>query len=355
MTVTQLAPTRRRSPLDAIERWLFSRPLWQLTVTGFAVSVVLYGYRAVFHIGLLVALARDPTLQLGYGGDYLHQSPIGPLLTHYLGASSAAGVMFISFAANLLGVTAIAYAVRHYATDMAARLFVVAFFCSPLAAMAVNHLGMFDVITYGAGTLVMVASAPVCVVAGLAMGFNHFEQSIVMLGAAAVMRGVLRKDNRAPLIAAGFGLIAGKILLGLYLAVRGIEVSESRLSLALGDPGSFFRLWRGHLPVLIFSVFNVLWLPVAVMWRDQTQRNRRVLVVTQFVATLPVLLTSDLTRVYAIVTWPIVVFTVLYWSEHPDRAMVRRWAVWLLLAAMFIPRVNINYLGDVIVSRWDRY
>lgn len=46
-------------------------------------------------------------------------------------------------------------------------------------------------------------------------------------------------------------------------------------------------------------------------------------------------------------TWPIALWSIVWWAEH-DREAVRRWVPLLLVAAAAIPRVNV-WQGDVFV------
>src|SRR5690606_30061465 len=96
---------------------------------GLAVSAALYGLAPVFHMRVLVAIARRPfEIQTSADDTYLYQSPVGPLLAHLLGVPSSAGVALVALGLTFVWLTGSVYVVRRFAGEHAARLMLVAFF-----------------------------------------------------------------------------------------------------------------------------------------------------------------------------------------------------------------------------------
>lgn len=81
-------------------------------------------------------------------------------------------------------------------------------------------------------------------------------------------------------------------------------------------------------------------------------RHRRSLIVPLvLLAILVVPATLDQTRVYALVSWPVVLWTVLWASQHEDLGMLRRLSAVTLLAGFVLPRIIVwspgNYTSSI--------
>lgn len=333
---------------------MFSTPLWLLTGAAMIIATIWFGYTFTPNEVVWRYIASDPFTQLVHGpGEYLYGSPIGPLVAHALGVGvdpyAFRAVQTLVLIASIVGT---AYLVRTWAGDVAGRLFVVAWFCSPLANVHVTWIGQPDPITMAAATFVTVGPTWACIAGGMLLGFNHFEQGVFIVAAALILRQFVRRDGFRFGLCAGAGLAAGRALLAVYHNASNITVTTGRIDyfadLGFGD---YFRAWGPNLPALIFSVHGVLWVAVVAMLRNIQPRPRNAVIVVQVGLLAPVLLTLDVTRVYALITWPIVMVCVMWAASQPE-TQIRRWAVLLAGTSLVVPRVIVA--GGVVVSSWGR-
>lgn len=340
MTVT----VERRAP-GRVERLAYESPLWLPGVATLVGATLLHGYRQSGAMHGVMLVARDPFTELNTAGPWMYQSPVGPMLAWALHLRSGDGVALVHYAITALIVVGVPYLVARWHSDFAGRLWLVAFWCSPQSWAAVASLGLFDIITVAGITVCVVAPVGACLAAGVLLGFNHFEQALFALVGVAVIRCVLRREPRGPVVAGFVGLLLGKAALMVYLMSAGIE-TNGRIDF-IRDVGlaDIIHGWTGHILTLEWAVYNVLW--VGVIWMLWTMRreDRARTIGLHLFLTLPVLLTYDLSRVYRTVTWPIVMLLVLYAAEWEDRRLVRVAALWLVAAAVFVPRTEIWHGG----------
>jgi hypothetical protein len=354
--VTAIAEPTRTRPVDKIAGWLFTTPLWVLVAAAFAVSVVLHGLGAAPHIAWIETVSRDPfTDQLG-NGSWVYSSPLGPLIGWATGVQNITGLTWLGFLWNIAAIMLTVYAVAVWRTETAGRMTAVAFFCSPVSNLSTTWLGQTDTFTVLAATLVTIGPVWAAGAGGVLLGFNHFEQGVFIVAAAAIIRlAVWRRRDRRPVVAMIGGLAVGRVLLWVYHDLSNIDAGSARKDFveAQGVSG-FVEVWRGDLPTLIFSVYNVAWIAVIAMIRDVNPRTRWTLIALQAALTVPVLLTFDMTRVYALVTWPILIATCVWAANHTDEAKMRQWTVYLAGLALVVPHIMFWYEG-VYVSSWDRF
>lgn len=333
----------------AVERWWFDRlPKWALVLGVVALGVITRGYTYSRSSDDVQWIAENPwTVDPRVDAPWTYSSPTGPILA-WLARMTEWGEMhrfhFGLTIAVLIGCT---YLVAVCAGDTAGRLFPVAWFCSPNSWANLRLLGLFDVLTLGAITAMFVGGPAVAFAAGAFGGFTHFEQCAVAgVGVSLLRLGVLGHD-RKPIVRMWLGLFVGKVIVTAYTSWLGVSGS-ARLDFVreVGLEGMIDN-WRYDVSTYLWAVFNVLW--VAVIWMlFGLDRDRRAFVALAFLAAaLPVMLTFDIGRVFRVVTWPIVMLTILYAAQHTDRRLVQRGALLLLIASVFVPQVEIWQRGVV--------
>lgn len=348
--MTRAATLERDETQPRVQRWLFDTPTLVLVFACYAATVALYGWRADGTVRVLSIISRNIGRDVQIPSRHLYLSPLGPWITNVIGMPTWHGFALLQIVANLTVLLGGAWVVARCVNDLAGRLFVIAFFCSPEAQMSTFTYGRLDVVTIGASTVFMVAPAWLCFPVAVVAAAHHFEQvTIALVFCVALRVGVLRQPVR-PLVTAAFGVLIGKLLVTLYLSASGIAANGERaqwLDDALAESGS---LWHGLLPVVVFSVFHVLWIPVLWMGRELPRRDRLVLVGVMVAALMVTLATFDLTRVYANLTWPVVVFAVIWFSTRAAE-VARRYAAPVLAAAFLVPRVHV-FAGEVWLTKW---
>lgn len=323
--------------------WWFNRlPLWSLGPIVFALALITYGHHLSLSSDDVVYVASNPwAVDARVDAPWTYSSPLGPVLAWATGMNEWGALHRFHLVLGLLIVTGCTVLVARCVNDTAGRLFPVAFYCSPNSWGAVSLLGLFDIITLGAVTGMFVGGVSVAGVAGVVGGLAHFEQAAVAAVAASIIRVRILEHDLRCVKAMWVGLFAGKAVVVAYTSLLGVD-SASRLSFirAYGVE-NIVAGWIGNTNTYLWAVFNVLWVGVAWMFLQFDRSQRLTLVATFAVATLPVLLTVDIGRVYRNVTWPIVMLLVVYASQHPDRRLVQRAALVLMTAAVFVPRTEI--------------
>lgn len=337
------------------QSWFTERPIWYLTAAAIALHVIVFGAGLRPDMLWIEALMDDPwSIPPWLSVQSTDQSsPLMWLVGDLVGIRShnAYVVLFAVFTVGCVLLSA--YAVARWVSDFAGRVFVAAWYASPVAAIQFAWLGKPDPGTMLAAVLVTVGPRWASVAGGMMLGFNHFEQGVfIVLAAAVVRRYLVNVPGRNTAAAMVGGLLVGRVLLHLYHGVAGVETT-SRIDYVLDrGPGVFIEGWLPHTPALIFGVFGVLWVPILLMSRGLEQRQRVALWAVFAAVTLPVLITFDVTRVHSLVTFPIAVAAVVHFAQAEHRETVRRWVPWFLVAATFVPVVNV-WGGKVFVFGWS--
>jgi hypothetical protein len=350
---------------DTVRAWLASvhgrvrdelmRTRLSFVVLGvIALGVVLHGASYVPMIDVHLGIASEPTgtwASLGRNG-YLLDSPAMILLAHALGIESRLAFSMLALVVITLGVAWLVVLAHRHHGDAAVRLVAIAFFVAPIGAVLITWLGQPDPVTMAAaGTLVLARNPLALALAGVLLGFNHFEAGVPIVLASGVLLLAEGPARRRALDVAVIvlGLVAGKLALSLWQASNGQD-PMSRLDYVL-DVGwqRYVRSTLGNMPALVFSTFSLAWPLVVSAFVEHWQRRRAVayaMTVAALLAAGVTVLSLDPTRVFALVSWPLVLFAV-------TRTADVRLAVWCLLLGIVIPRV-IVWDGGVIASGFHR-
>jgi hypothetical protein len=346
-----------QSATSGFAGWFTGRPLWYLTATAIAVNALLFGISPVPFLRYGVRAMDDPFNPQNVAG--LHNvepgSPAMWICADWIGVDSVTGFAYLNLAVLVGSLLACAYLVARWVSDFAGRLFVVAWFASPLANVNLTWLGKPDHLTMLAAVLLGVGPPGACFVGGMLLGFNHFEQGVFILAGTLIVRLAFRSDSRRWLAHALVGFAVGRLVWMIYANAVNYDAG-GRLSWVTDQGiGDFVRVWRGNLPTLIFGAFGVLWLPIVVMWRTVGGgRQRAAMAVALVVATVPTLLALDTTRVYTLLTLPLLLGCVVWTARNIERETLLRWLPWFLVAAVFVPRVMLWGAGTPYVSSWER-
>ena len=258
----------------------------------------------------------------GLDGDYLLTNLLGPTLARALGQTSPHEYARLHLVGLVVGLTAvIAAAYRRLGYRPAVMLlWVVA--ASPALTVAMEWLGQPDVWTF---TLAL--ALPLCrrhvtgFVLALLLGLSHPEQGLV--AAAVAVAAMATTDNRVRSIAAwaaGFlgGVVSGRLITQAYLWSNDIEVSRPRTAYLCLGLGGFLDHHLKSPYALLYSLWGPLWAVVAYLtWRWWNVREFGSdtsalsswpwVMVVAAAGLVPVMVTLDETRVYAMTTAPFLV------------------------------------------------
>ena len=271
-------------PTSTAGRWLraalFERPLWVLVVVAVAANAAVVGIAPVPIVDRLVAIARSPFAP-PVRDDFLLASPINPLLAHTLGITTRTGVIVLAFVVTIVLSGLGTWLVRRWHSDMAARLVTIAWASSPLMAIELTWLGIYDPWTRLCATVLVVGPRWACAAAALILGFNHFEQGVFIGVAAIGLRSLGSTTVRMSIgtsVAIILGVVAGRLALAGYLSVA--DAAPDRIAY-IGDrgPRRYVEAWAGNPFGIVYSIHALLWVPFVAMLiaLDRTSRRRLVL------------------------------------------------------------------------------
>ena len=343
-----------RSWSERLAAVVFDAPIGVPLTLAVVVSGLLFGIFPAPFAERFVAIAQNP-LSPPDPDDFLLASPLSPLIASLAGLDTMFRYTAFSFVLLMASATVAVVSTDRWRSPTAARLVLVAWFASPVINVELTWLGMYDPWTWTCACLLVVAPRWVVGAACLVLGFNQFEQGAFILAAAIGVRWVDGRPRsslgRADLAVWVASFATGRLLLSVYLGAAG--ASPSRLGY-IGERGvgRYVEAAFSDLPTLLFSVYGVLWIPLVLMIRSSDQVQRWFFLLAHAILTIPVLVALDSTRVYALLTWPLVMGCVLWWSEQPSER-VRRGVPLLLVSAIVVPRV-VLWDSAIYVSSWGR-
>jgi hypothetical protein len=339
----------RRTPVSEVRRVVFDLPVWLLALVAVGANLARFGL-ADPGIRYHLAVARDPFTELSF--PWLYQSPVGYMAAWLVGVDTAGGLRIFHLALLAASLVGCGWIVARWVSPFAARLFILAWFCSPVARHTTMNVGFVsDIVTVAGLTVATIVVTPAAgfAVGGL-LGVNHFEQSVIALAAVAVLRVKLRGEAWRVMCPVVVGLVVGRVVLAAYLAAAGINPNGRGEFLSELGVGTLLEATVPLVPDIVWACYAVLWVAVLWMARQLPALQRRYLITAQTLLLLPVLVTADVARVYQLLTWPIVVLMAVWYSDQPDQRRTELWALGLCVAAFFVPYVDVN--APINAGRW---
>lgn len=272
--------------------------------------------------------------------QYSMYSPIGSFVTAMVHVRGEVGFELVHLAVLVVFVAILGVLVVRRHGWTAAALVGAGFVGSQTAVVLVAWIGSYDVFTVGlTSLLVVVRDRRIAASVGLLAAFAGFEQTVFVLAALAVLSFVGVGGTRVRLAWAAVGLLVGRIALEVWL--RANDVTHGRIwylrETGVGHvAGQFLR----SLPWLLATGLGatVLAVVVAVIGLPST-RARIVTVGVLLVALGPTAFALDQTRVFSILTWPIVLALLLDHAGRTEPRAARRLAAATLALAAVVPGI----------------
>jgi len=241
-------------------------------------------------------------------------APLGPVLAWLLGATTAIRYEVLHAAVLAAGAGALGWIVATRWSPRTALVAATAFAASPAAVVLVAWTGSYDVFTFLLGSAIVVARRPAAAAAaGFVAAFAAFEQTVVsvvlLLGVAAVTGD---RDRRRAYLGGLVGTVLGRVVLTGWLRANGITHDRSYWISFFG-PSRFLHQFAHSLGWLLVTTLGgaVVVVVVALVWGVRSGCARAAWVGALALPLAPVALTEDQTRVYAMISWPIVLALVL--------------------------------------------
>jgi hypothetical protein len=292
--------------------------------TYVGIFVFIYGIHDIgtYHQVLLAGnpFERLDTVNL----QYLHGSPLGPIIAHYLGLWMP-GQLFIFYASLVaLCVWAVHSYLRKFSHSSGNRYLLLAtvIALSPLLHVLVSWVGISDPLLV-LGYIWFISSRSLVVKNGAIffMLLAHFQQGILVLAVHAILN--LKKEHLKRAYVYATGVLLGGIAYGLYHFAIGETLSREEylvknLSEFLSAPN-----------VMLSVLFAFSWFSVVIGYQFYRERNPRLLVAVVLIITV-VIFTIDRTRVGAMLSLPLYFAAVRFFSDQPLPNRKILWALLLL-------------------------
>lgn len=268
--------------------------------------------------------------------DYLLTNVSLPALARLVGMTDPHEYALVHLIVAFVGaVVCVVLAQRRFGYRTA-RTLVVLLAAAPGLTVSLQWLGQPDALTFPLGVaLVLVQRRGTLVLLALLAGLTHPEQAVLVVACAAVVRGLVVPPDAPANLPAGRppwralpGRVVGDLVAGLLSVVVArllIEVYLRMGEIGVGRPRSdYLRLGldllvehHGRAPVsLVYLLWGPLWLVVAAVVALRIRAARAdgpdpygwswaVLAVLSLSALVPVAITLDETRVFAMLTAPV--------------------------------------------------
>jgi hypothetical protein len=224
--------------------------------------------------------------------------------------------------AILLAITLLAtWAARNTITGdrWAAARFVL---LSPITAVLLITIGLYDPFTVLGVTAGLWAwthgNKFLLLLAGIYLGFQHFEQGLLVLAIWSLAFVSLREQLperlmklRLPLLFLP-GLVMGKIILMIALVLQGLPALQGRSSVFSNYLLTALNAGAGNFPAYVWFSFAGLWLLVIISFLRMTETKSRILMISAIaLAVLFSLVTVDTIRVTVIITLPLALLLIV--------------------------------------------
>ena len=360
------------------ERFLFNSPTWAYIATIHMLMLVKTGLWAMPNLLLVRQIAANPFVNpfADPFAHYLFWNWLAPWLAWLIGATGETSFFVFNLAFLIAFNAGVVWLLWRDLPPRSARLSLLAF-----AAIPVSTTVWFWLST-DALTLCLLLAAIVwrrqwllMPVIGVMLGMQHFEQgllaALLVLSVAVLNNGrrnfLGRNDDadRYPfpirnVIGLAVGTVIGKFILVALIAHYGIAVNPGR-SLYLAK---YWRIYVAQffstVPFAAWSVFGVGWLLVArFLDRDRKAHVTAFTIVLGLALLVLLPLMGDKTRVIAIVTFPVVMLSLLLnqrlMAEWSDAAATRFLLLWIAVPWTWVAlgSVHLSKFPDDVMWLWN--
>ncbi len=302
-----------------------------------------------------MTIARHPLSTPAFDNkldSYVLSSPLPALL---MGIVGLAGSRLTFAVGHLMLLVFVLWYTMNRAdrfSSMAGRLVLVAFVASPVSLVALSWLGQPDpLIIGGCALLLFNRRSYVLLIGGGLLAWVSFEQGLFIIMVTSLVGVPLlfgREGRVRHLVLSLVGVLAGRALLMLYQVGFGIEQSTTRAEwLAAHGLMPVLRSAISWWTIFIFSLFAGSWIIIgSFLARARLVGVSATGFVVAAVAALGVsLLTYDMSRVFALVSWPLLLATACWVAREYRTQELHRLAAVTLLAGLMLPKVLVGAGG----------
>jgi hypothetical protein len=292
--------------------------------------------------------------------DWLLSSWLTPALA-WLAGATATPRMFALFCGGLLAACYAAMCVmfRFRVGEPTARILVLVLVTSPLATVLLTWIGYGDPLSVTLASAILLLP-PLWLRGACAalLAANHAEQAMVLLAVCFLLIPCLESSHAGRAgWRMGLTLLAGGLAgwggVHFYQAVQGIHIEFNRVDYMLGGGvDRYFTVSARNPQMFLWSFFGLCWLlvvPAAMILRQQAGNAAFVIsriILTTLCCVGATLATLDSTRVFSILSWPLLVTLLVLAVRQGAGPSLNRLAASVFVLGLFLPRV-VTWDGQV--------
>lgn len=356
------------STIRTINPWYGRK--WFLFVAAAAATlwaVISVGPRIPFP-GAWYSGERWPYPSLDELQAYKRTSPVGYILAEFFRLDQSPLLVAFYFCAALASSLLIALWVWRElkGSKQRSRGFRIAIL-APVTGVLFLTLGGYDPFTALGWALALFAwssnSRALLAMAGIYLGFQHFEQSALMAVSLTLATIALRIATPSTKTSSGStryspiwllpGIIGGKLFLTVVLMFQGVDPLDGRgFWVASSDWLSFAVIGSVNFgPIFMYSLFASVWAVVFLAFLIlEGSQNRILLMLAMSIPVLMSIVTLDHTRVFVMMTVPLVAIFIVYVLSSPRIEVFSPLPILIELLAWVMVPITIQGTSSVYVD-----
>jgi hypothetical protein len=276
-----------------------------------------------------------------FGADwesYLYGSLLNPFIGFFLGIKTAGAIraFYTDLAVAACMIIPVAYYIRNPVWGKTALYL----YClTPLSFVLISWLGKSDPFLLASYAIVFFFRWPAIQALGIGLAvLAHKEQSLIIISLHLLLQ---RKHSFATIAATAIGVMTALAVHKWYQHYLPV-VPRTRLAFFLSTNAQALKLNGPEIPIEVFSVFGVFWLPLWRHFAAVSGARRYKLLAACAVAVLLPLTTYDYTRVAAMLALPIYLHVIDFWVVERDATAAEACG---LKEGMLIPLLLIAFMA----------
>jgi hypothetical protein len=352
--------------LRAIDRFLFAKlTLWQLCGLLAIYCALVHGMWTIPN-GVSYQISKNPFIN-SYAqipdGQINYDSLVVPLIAYASGLNrSLFTFTCLNFAFIVAAIIFLLRGIRRIWGVDFAKITILSLVLSPLSAILLTWIGSYDSMTFLLqSVLFLTKNWGAVLVLGMLGGFNHLPIMLISGTSFIFFRGTFLRPNRikGTLLFYWIGLCAGYAALKYYHYHYHLNLTYDRIGRTLFLLTREIQLFLTNWLAAMFSLYNVLWIAVLFILFFLYRKNPRAFwcfIVGNCIFVLLSATTLDTTRVFALLSWPMLIWGLLaVFSESRSQGpgcylQTRIFLCAVLIAGLIIPRFWV-WEGEIHFSR----
>jgi len=286
------------------------------------------------------------------GRQWQLYSYLGPIIGNSIGMNNSSIIyalmhliIFLIFFVLLLII------IKKQRGDFIARSVAIAFFLTPLPNILLTWLGSADIFTilFSITIAIFYRNYLILLLLSFMMGFNHFEQGLVILVSMTIFlivnRNNSKPNNVLPFVITGIGgIVIGRLCLEWYFHCNDFNIQSSRLEYIM-DLGiaRYAKATFSNIFVLVFSFYNAL-LIFIIVFACYFYKSRIffTFVICNAMIFVVTICTLDQTRVFSIMTFHLILLLItsknIYNLDLMEKAFLKKVITVAFIIGLFVPR-----------------